>query len=119
MATALRILCRLLWLTAAVAAGTAITIAVLKAMANDPTELPASGSIVLLGAYAIVAFSVAVLLMMLADRVATRAEHRAVAQLRLTPEEREAEKLKETPLLARQHRQQEQTSFERDEPEHP
>ncbi len=118
-ATALRILCRLLWLTAAVAAGTAITITVLKAMANDPTELPASGSIVLLGAYAVVAFVVAMLLMIVADRVAAHAERRAVAQLPLTPEEREAEKLRETPLLARQHRQQEQSPFERDEPKHP
>jgi len=106
-------------LTAAAAAGTAITITVLKAMATDPTELPTLGSVVALGAYAVVAFVVATLLMVVADRVAAHAERRAVTQLPLTPEEREAEKLRETPFLARQHRQQEQTPFERDEPKHP
>ncbi len=104
--TALRILCRLLRLGAAVAAGTAVTITVLKAMASDPRELPGTSVLLTLAVVAVVAFLAATLLMVVADRMAERAEREATQQYHLTPEEREAERLRETPFLARQQNRQ-------------
>ncbi len=104
--TALRILCRLLRLVAAAAAGTAVAITVLKAMAGDPKELPSTFVLMVLVIVAMVTFLAATLLMLTADRLAERAERKATQQCQLTSEEREAERLRETPFLARQQNRQ-------------
>jgi mannitol-specific phosphotransferase system IIBC component len=104
--TALRVLCRLLRLIAAAAAGTGVAITVLRAMAGDPEELPGISVLVVLAVVAVVTFLVATLVMMVAERLTERADRAAEQQYSLTPQEREAERLRETPFLARQQDRQ-------------
>ncbi|MGH3429808.1 MAG: hypothetical protein ACRDQZ_19930 [Mycobacteriales bacterium] len=100
----LRVSGRLLRLLAVASAGGAITILVLRALATTPSDLPRPSTVVTLAIVAVVFFSAAMTLSAVAERTAARVERKAVQDVRLTPEEREAERLRETPYLARQQR---------------
>ncbi len=105
----LRVLCRLLWLASLVAAGAAVAIAVLESLGDDFGDLPDKTVLVGLVIVAVTAFMAATVLMVAADRMTERVEREALEGQYLTPAEYEAERLRETPLLAREHNQQRPT----------
>jgi uncharacterized membrane protein len=102
----LRVSGRLLRLLAVASAGGAITILVLRALATTPSDLPRPSMVATLAIVAVALFSAATILSAVAERTAARVEREAVQDVRLTPEEREAERLREMPYLARQRRTQ-------------
>ena len=97
----MRVIGRLLGVVAAGATGAALAITVLVALDSGFDDLPVAALLVL-GVIAAIAFVAAMITRVAADRLAEVAERHAVEGPDLTPEEREAERLREMPLLARE-----------------
>ena len=99
--TVVRVIGRLLGVVAAGATGAALAITVLGALDSGFNDLPVA-TLLVLGVIAVVAFGAAMISRVIADRMAESAERHALEGPDLTPEEREAERLREMPLLARE-----------------
>lgn len=99
--TAVRVVGRLLGVVAAGATGAALAITVLRSLENGFNDLPVA-TLLTLGLIAVIAFVAAMIARVVADRLAATAERHALEGPDLTPEEREAERLREMPLLARE-----------------